>query len=100
MTFSLILIFSFRKLIDTHNENEYNKIVFNLLTFKLSDIVLHTYVAINNTVKRFLNNFNSDSKKFNRLIENLLCTNILNEIICFGCVNPNKQVLIVYTYCK
>lgn len=98
MTFLLICYFSFRKLTDAYNENEYSKIVFNLLTFKLTDIVLHTYVAINKTVKKLLNNFNSESKKFNRLIENILSSNILNEIICFGCVNPNKQVFIIHNF--
>jgi len=43
-------------------------------------------------VKKLLNNVNSDSKNIDRLIQNLLCTNVLNEIISFGCVDSNEQV--------
>lgn len=43
-------------------------------------------------VKKILNNINSESKKINLLIKNLLSTNVLNEMICYGCINPNKQV--------
>lgn len=94
-----IFIVLFRKLTET--SDEYSNILFNLLSFKSSDIVLHTYLALNKIVKKLLNNFNSESKKFDRLIENLLCTNVLNEIICYGCVNSNKQVyFLIYFYTK
>lgn len=83
-------IIHFRK--PSESPDEYSKILFNLLSFKSSDVVLHTYLALNKTLKKLLNNFNSESKKIDRLLENLLCTNVLNEIICFGCINSNEQV--------
>lgn len=43
-------------------------------------------------VKNVLKNFNSESTKIDRLITNLLHTNVLNEIISYGCINSNKQV--------
>lgn len=83
----------FRKITEISNENEYSKILLNLLSFKLSNVKLHTYLVLNKTVKKLLNNFNSESKKIDRLIEILLCTNVLNEIICSGCFNSNEQVI-------
>lgn len=88
--FKFIIIF--RKIAETNNENEYSKILLNLLSFKFSNVKLHTYIALNKTVKNLLNNFNSESKKIDRLLEILLCTNVLNEIICYGCFNSNEQV--------
>lgn len=89
---NFIFIILFRKRTEISNENEYSKILLNLLSFKLLNVKLHTYLTLNKTVKKLLNNFNSESKKIDKLIEILLCTNVLNEIICYGCFNSNEQV--------
>ncbi|VVC32288.1 Armadillo-like helical [Cinara cedri] len=80
------------KLIKINNKNEYSNILLNLLSFKSSDVVIHTYSVLNDTVKKLLNNLYSDSNKIDRLIANLLSTDVLNEIICLGCVNSNEQI--------
>lgn len=77
----------------TDNEKkEYSNILLSLLSFKSVDIVLYTYLALNNTMKKIFNHLNLESKKIDRLINNLLSTNVLNEIVCFGCNNSNEQV--------
>lgn len=90
-------ILIFRKLTETQNENKYSKILLKLLSFKSPKVVLHTYTVLNTTVKNILN-FNLKSKKVDRLIENLLCKSVINEIICFGCANSNKQVFLLFLY--
>lgn len=87
----MIVIIFFRNLTDP-NGNEYSNILLNLLSYKSSDVIIHTYSALNKTIKSILNNFYSQSNKINRLLEHLLCTKVLNEIICFGCINSNEQV--------
>ncbi|CAH1714893.1 unnamed protein product, partial [Aphis gossypii] len=76
----------------TDNEKEYSNILLSLLSFKSVEIVLYTYLALNNTMKKLFNHLNLESKKIDRLINNLLSTNVLNEIICFGCNNSNEQI--------
>lgn len=80
------------------NKNEYGSILFYLLSYKSSDVVLHTYSVLNDTVKKLINNFHSNSNKIDSLIANLLTTDVLNEIICFGCVNPNEKVFVYIVY--
>ncbi|XP_025200463.1 uncharacterized protein LOC112598268 isoform X2 [Melanaphis sacchari] len=76
----------------TNDEKEYSHILLSLLSFESDDIVLYTYLALNNKMKKIFNHLILDSKKIDRLINNLLCTNVLNEIICFGCNNSNEQI--------
>ncbi|XP_022163641.1 uncharacterized protein LOC111029096 isoform X2 [Myzus persicae] len=76
----------------TDKQKEYSNILFSLLSFKSEDVVLHTYLALNNTLKKIFNHLNFESNKIDRLINNLLCTNVLNEIICFGCNNTNEKI--------
>jgi len=96
---NIIFILPFRKSIETtNNEKEYSNILFSLLSFQSVDVVLHTYLALNNTMKKIFNHLNTESKKIDWLIQNLLCTNVLNEIICFGCNNSNKQVFFKFFF--
>ncbi|XP_015372700.1 PREDICTED: uncharacterized protein LOC107167979 [Diuraphis noxia] len=85
--------FRYGKLTETTDiQKEYSNILLNLLSFKSVDIVLHTYLALNNTLKKIFFYLNFESNKINRLINNVLSTNVLNEIICFGCNNSNQQI--------
>lgn len=86
----------FRELTETHDNTDYCKIVLSLLCYKSSNVVLHTYLTLNKTVKKLLNNCMPESCKIDRLIKNVLCTEILNEILCFGCVNTNNQVIFLF----
>lgn len=98
LSYFCIILF-FRKLTDT--TNQYSNILLYLLSYKSENVVLHTYLTLNKTIKTFINNFNLKSKHIDRLLKYLLCSNVLNEILCFGCVHSNKQVfpfLLLYTY--
>lgn len=96
---NIAFIIFFRKLTETTDkQKEYSNILFSLLSFKSEDVVLHTYLALNNTLKKIFNHLNFELNKIDRLINNLLCTNVLNEIICFGCNNTNEKVCYFYIF--
>lgn len=99
LSYFCIILF-FRKLTDT--TNQYSNILLNLLSYKSENVVLHTYFTLNKMIKALINNFNLKSKHIDRLLKYLLCSNVLNEILCFGCVHSNKQVfpfLLFYNIC-
>lgn len=79
-------------------KNEYGDILLNLLSFKSENVVLHTYLALNKIVKKLLDDYSLESKCVDKLIKKLLCTNVLNEILCSGCTHSNEQVLLKYYY--
>lgn len=90
----------YRKLKGIDNKINYSNILLNLLTYKSSDVVLHTYSFLNNIIKKLLNNFQLDSHNIDQLIANILTTDILNEILCFGCFNSNEQVKLFRYICS